>query len=151
MKGMVDSIPFHSLSLYHHHNNVLKPDLLLSVPVNGSTKLCSTRLIILHSNYLYVHFSLCQLWRFFCFFFTITTITSFQDELNCDFSVHGDDMPVSSDGKGAYDEVRNAGRLRIIKRTEGVSTTDLVGRLLLMTKEHHLPSAESLSVPPTNV
>ena len=28
------------------------------------------------------------------------------------------------------------GRLKIIKRTPGVSTTDLVGRLLLMTKEH---------------
>ncbi len=33
--------------------------------------------------------------------------------------------------------LRDAGRLRIVKRTEGVSTTDLVGRLLLMTKTHH--------------
>lgn len=28
-----------------------------------------------------------------------------------------------------------------VKRTEGVSTTDIVGRMLLMTKEHHLPAA----------
>ena len=30
--------------------------------------------------------------------------------------------------------------MRVVKRTEGVSTTDLVGRLLLMTKQHHLAS-----------
>ena len=35
-----------------------------------------------------------------------------------------------------YDEVISAGRFRYIKRTEGVSTTVLVGRLLSMTKEH---------------
>lgn len=28
--------------------------------------------------------------------------------------------------------------LRTIKRTEGISTTDIVGRLLTMSKEHHL-------------
>ncbi|EER06905.1 Ethanolamine-phosphate cytidylyltransferase, putative, partial [Perkinsus marinus ATCC 50983] len=50
--------------------------------------------------------------------------------------VHGDDMPVDSSGKGVYDELRDAGKLRIIKRTEGVSTTDLIGRMLLMTKDH---------------
>ena len=27
--------------------------------------------------------------------------------------------------------------LRIVKRTEGISTTDIVGRLLMMSKEHH--------------
>ena len=31
-------------------------------------------------------------------------------------------------------QVQDAGRLKIIKRTEGVSTTDIVGRLLLMTR-----------------
>ncbi|KAF4662105.1 Ethanolamine-phosphate cytidylyltransferase [Perkinsus chesapeaki] len=53
-----------------------------------------------------------------------------------DFCVHGDDMPVDSTGRGAYDDLRDAGKLRVIKRTEGVSTTDLVGRLLLLTKDH---------------
>lgn len=42
----------------------------------------------------------------------------------------------------AYADLREANRLRIIKRTEGVSTTDLVGRLLLMTKQH-LPTSSS--------
>lgn len=53
-----------------------------------------------------------------------------------DFCVHGDDLPVGADGRGAYDEMRGSGKLRIVKRTEGVSTTDLVGRLLLLTKEN---------------
>lgn len=45
-------------------------------------------------------------------------------------------MPVNSNGVGAYDEMRNAGRLKIVKRTEGVSTTDFIGRLLTLSKEH---------------
>jgi len=28
--------------------------------------------------------------------------------------------------------------MKIYKRTSGVSTTDIVGRLLLLTKEHHI-------------
>ncbi|KAF4737393.1 Ethanolamine-phosphate cytidylyltransferase, partial [Perkinsus olseni] len=58
------------------------------------------------------------------------------EKARADFCVHGDDMPVDASGKGVYDELRDAGVLRIIKRTEGVSTTDLVGRLLLLTKDH---------------
>lgn len=41
------------------------------------------------------------------------------------------------DGKDTYEEVKRAGRYRECKRTQGVSTTDLVGRMLLMTKAHH--------------
>jgi ethanolamine-phosphate cytidylyltransferase len=67
------------------------------------------------------------------------------DSLNCDFAVHGDDMPTNAEGTSAYDEVIKAGRCKIIKRTEGVSTTSLVGRLLLMTREHHLPDKSSSS------
>lgn len=62
------------------------------------------------------------------------------DRLNCDFAIHGDDMSTTADGQDAYYEVKQAGRMRIVKRTEGISTTDLVGRLLLMTKQHHLAS-----------
>lgn len=53
-----------------------------------------------------------------------------------DFCIHGDDMPVNANGESAYDEMKNLGRLKIVKRTEGVSTTDIVGRLLLLTKDH---------------
>eukprot|EP01104_Vermistella_antarctica_P000697 TRINITY_DN1082_c0_g1_i1.p2 TRINITY_DN1082_c0_g1~~TRINITY_DN1082_c0_g1_i1.p2 ORF type:complete len:442 (-),score=128.55 TRINITY_DN1082_c0_g1_i1:1735-3060(-) len=60
------------------------------------------------------------------------------NEWNIDFCVHGDDMPTAADGTSAYDAVLKAGRCRVIKRTEGVSTTDIVGRMLLMTNEHHI-------------
>lgn len=58
--------------------------------------------------------------------------------LKCDFSVHGDDMPVGTNagGRHAYSDLQDAGMLRVIKRTEGVSTTDLIGRMLLLTKDH---------------
>ena len=46
---------------------------------------------------------------------------------------HGDDIIVK-DGKDAYSEFKDAGKMMIFKRTEGISTTDIVGRLLLMSK-----------------
>lgn len=53
---------------------------------------------------------------------------------NCDYVVHGDDVAIRKDtGKDAYEEVRNAGKLKIVKRTEGISTTEMVGKMLLMT------------------
>jgi ethanolamine-phosphate cytidylyltransferase len=57
-------------------------------------------------------------------------------KLNADFVIHGDDIPYNSEGRCAYDEIIAADKLRIVKRTEGVSTTDIVGRLLLLTREH---------------
>jgi len=53
------------------------------------------------------------------------------------FCIHGDDVPVNSQGVSAYDEMTRAGRLRIVHRTEGVSTTDLIGKLLLLSRRHH--------------
>jgi len=69
------------------------------------------------------------------------------DRHNCDFCVHGDDMPTDAAGNSAYGDVIKAGRIKLIKRTEGVSTTDLVGRMLLMTREHHLPSSHTERTP----
>lgn len=57
-----------------------------------------------------------------------------------DFIVHGDDPCITADGKDAYAYAKQIGVYKQIKRTEGVSTTDIVGRMLLMTKEHHLPA-----------
>lgn len=57
------------------------------------------------------------------------------DDLNIDFCAHGDDMPVNAHGFGCYDEIKNAGRLKVFKRTEGISTTEIIGRLLMCTKE----------------
>ncbi len=58
------------------------------------------------------------------------------DKYNCDFCVHGDDITTTADGKDTYEVVKNAGRYKECRRTEGVSTTNLVGRMLLMTKQH---------------
>uniref|UniRef100_A0A3Q3B8C1 ethanolamine-phosphate cytidylyltransferase n=1 Tax=Kryptolebias marmoratus TaxID=37003 RepID=A0A3Q3B8C1_KRYMA len=66
----------------------------------------------------------------------VTTLETL-DKYNCDFCVHGDDITLTVDGKDTYAEVKSAGRYRECKRTQGVSTTDLVGRMLLMTKAHH--------------
>ena len=58
------------------------------------------------------------------------------EDVRADFVIHGDDMPFNSEGKCAYSEMIAANKLKIIKRTEGVSTTDIVGRLLLITRDH---------------
>lgn len=58
------------------------------------------------------------------------------ENVKADYVIHGDDIPFNSEGRCAYDEIIAANKLKIIKRTEGVSTTDLVGRLLLLTREH---------------
>jgi ethanolamine-phosphate cytidylyltransferase len=66
-------------------------------------------------------------------------------QARAEICIHGDDIPVNSDGVGAYDMMKQAGCLRIIKRTEGVSTTDLVGRLLTMTKVREEGDSQNLT------
>lgn len=63
---------------------------------------------------------------------------------NVDYCVHGDDIITDADGNDCYAEVKKAGMFRTVPRTHGVSTTDLVGRMLLMTKTHHQSSDTSL-------
>jgi ethanolamine-phosphate cytidylyltransferase len=55
---------------------------------------------------------------------------------NIDFCVHGEDLTFDEDGNDSYQAVKDAGKFKLIKRTEGVSTTDIVGRILLLSKEH---------------
>ncbi|XP_038064216.1 ethanolamine-phosphate cytidylyltransferase-like isoform X2 [Patiria miniata] len=86
------------------------------------------------------------------------------DKYNCDFCVHGNDITLDVDGNDTYRKVKAAGRYKECQRTAGVSTTDLVGRMLLMTKTHHMighdvpsrssgdnPSCSSMSSPYTGV
>ncbi|EAU33370.1 hypothetical protein ATEG_06826 [Aspergillus terreus NIH2624] len=54
----------------------------------------------------------------------------------CKYVVHGDDITSDSNGDDCYRFVKAAGRFRVVKRTPGISTTDLVGRMLLCTKGH---------------
>ena len=51
-----------------------------------------------------------------------------------DVVVHGDDPCLLPDGTDAYAGAKAAGRFRVVKRTEGVSTTDIVGRALLRSR-----------------
>ncbi|KAI0229535.1 Ethanolamine-phosphate cytidylyltransferase [Lamellibrachia satsuma] len=56
---------------------------------------------------------------------------------NCDFCVHGDDISLNTEGNFSYQVISDAGFYRVIPRTKGVSTTALVGRMLLATRSHH--------------
>ncbi|PKI41015.1 hypothetical protein CRG98_038543 [Punica granatum] len=57
------------------------------------------------------------------------------DEYKIDYIIHGDDPCVLPDGTDAYALAKKAGRYKQIKRTEGVSSTDIVGRMLLCVRE----------------
>ena len=52
------------------------------------------------------------------------------NEFGVDYIIHGDDPCVLPDGSDAYALAKAAGRYKQIKRTEGVSSTDIVGRHL---------------------
>mmetsp|Transcript_1996 Transcript_1996/g.3032 ORF Transcript_1996/g.3032 Transcript_1996/m.3032 type:complete len:294 (+) Transcript_1996:2-883(+) len=56
-----------------------------------------------------------------------------------DYVIHGDD-PCIVDGKDVYAEAKARGKYQSIPRTEGVSTTDIIGRMLLMSTDHHYKS-----------
>lgn len=63
-----------------------------------------------------------------------------------DFVVHGDD-PCIVDGKDVYEAAKAKGKYRSIPRTEGVSTTDIVGRMLLQSRSHHSLRGEGQEMP----
>jgi len=58
------------------------------------------------------------------------------DEYSCGFCVHGDDITLTASGEDTYQIVKDAARYKECKRTQGVSTTNLVGRMLMLSKEH---------------
>lgn len=72
------------------------------------------------------------------------TQLSWISHYGCQYVVHGDDITSDSNGEDCYRYVKEAGRFKIVKRTPGISTTDLVGRMLLCTKEHFIKSLDSL-------
>jgi ethanolamine-phosphate cytidylyltransferase len=58
----------------------------------------------------------------------------------CKYVVHGDDITSDSSGEDCYRFVKAAGRFKVVKRTPSISTTDLVGRMLLCTRTHFIKS-----------
>ncbi|KAL9428532.1 hypothetical protein AB3S75_030508 [Citrus x aurantiifolia] len=67
------------------------------------------------------------------------------DEYNIDYIIHGDDPCVLPDGTDAYELAKKAGRYKQIKRTEGVSSTDIVGRMLLCVRERSISDSHNHS------
>jgi ethanolamine-phosphate cytidylyltransferase len=65
--------------------------------------------------------------------YTVTIATL--DRYNCGYYAHGDDPVFDSDGVDICGMLAKEGRFKMFKRTEGVSTTDIVGKLLLLTKD----------------
>lgn len=66
-------------------------------------------------------------------------------EYNIDYIIHGDDPCLLPDGTDAYALAKKAGRYKQIKRTEGVSSTDIVGRMLLCVRERSSGDSHSHS------
>ncbi|TYI38064.1 hypothetical protein ES332_A02G000900v1 [Gossypium tomentosum] len=67
------------------------------------------------------------------------------DEYKMDYIIHGDDPCVLPDGTDAYAVAKKAGRFRQIKRTEGISSTDIVGRMLLCVRERSVSDSHNHS------
>lgn len=66
------------------------------------------------------------------------TYVPFISQYGCKYVVHGDDITSDSGGEDCYRFVKQAGRFKVVKRAPGISTTDLVGRMLLCTKSHFI-------------
>jgi ethanolamine-phosphate cytidylyltransferase len=62
------------------------------------------------------------------------------DHYGCKYVGHGDDITSDSSGEDCYRYVKQAERFKVFKRTPGISTTDLVGRMLLCTRSHFIKS-----------
>ncbi|KAK0671761.1 putative ethanolamine-phosphate cytidylyltransferase [Cercophora samala] len=60
----------------------------------------------------------------------------------CKYVVHGDDITSDGSGEDCYRFVKAADRFKVVKRTPSISTTDLVGRMLLCTRGHFIKSLQ---------
>ncbi len=45
-------------------------------------------------------------------------------------------MPLNEHGEDCYSKIKKSGMMRVFKRTEGISTTEIIGRLLSVTKDN---------------
>lgn len=53
---------------------------------------------------------------------------------------------MTADGTDCYHMVKEADRYKEVSRTAGISTTDLVGRMLLMTRNHFRQGTQEYSI-----
>ncbi|ODV86151.1 hypothetical protein CANARDRAFT_27417 [[Candida] arabinofermentans NRRL YB-2248] len=68
------------------------------------------------------------------------------NDYHCKFVVHGDDITTDANGFDCYQTMKDLGRFIVVKRTPNISTTDLVGRMLTYSKQHHLQSLKSTNL-----
>lgn len=67
------------------------------------------------------------------------------DRYGCRYVVHGDDITLDADGNDCYQEMKDMGRFREVRRTNGVSTTEIIHRILTnATGFSERPSLETL-------
>lgn len=52
------------------------------------------------------------------------------DSYGCKYVVHGDDITTDANGEDCYQQMKDNGRFKVVKRTEGVSTTEIIDRIL---------------------
>ncbi|KAK9470605.1 uncharacterized protein V1510DRAFT_422527 [Dipodascopsis tothii] len=76
------------------------------------------------------------------------TSPEWMDRYGCYYVVHGDDITTDANGEDCYRVVKDAGRFLVVRRTPNISTTDLVGRMLLCTKTHHLSTLAEADLAP---
>lgn len=72
------------------------------------------------------------------------TDPKYMEQHGCSYVVHGDDITTDANGEDCYKEVKDLGLFVVVKRTPNISTTDLVGRMLLMSKNHHYNAIKSI-------
>lgn len=72
------------------------------------------------------------------------TDLQFISRYGCYYVVHGDDITSDSSGEDCYRFVKAAKRFLVVKRTPGISTTDLVGRMLLYSRSHFIKSLQQV-------
>lgn len=70
------------------------------------------------------------------------TDPKWMDKENCFWVVHGDDITTDANGNDCYDVVRKEGRLKLVKRTKGVSTTDLINIIMTKSQDHYISIKE---------
>lgn len=59
------------------------------------------------------------------------------NEKHIDYVLHGDDPCYDANGNDVYAEIKKINKMKIIKRTEGISTTDIIGRILSATDPNY--------------
>ena len=69
-----------------------------------------------------------------------------REDVRCNVAVHGDDPVILADGTDMYKPIRDAGRYVEIRRSECISTTTLINRILSLGRPDRVPpESESFS------